>query len=97
MKKRLFAIVMAVVMMLSLLPTQAFAAYDQQTGHPSDLNDGLYVAVYDGTGYPGEPAWYPTNNYTFINISFGSGMSMFASRASSEAGDPGQIDPGRHH
>ena len=83
MKKRLFAIVMAVVMMLSLLPTQAFAAYDQQTGHPSDLNDGLYVAVYDGTGYPGEPAWYPTNNYTFINSSFGSGMSMFASRASS--------------
>jgi len=55
-----------------------------QNGKPLDVNEQVYVAIYDGTGFPGEPAWYSQNNYTFIrkngnNLS--TGLGAYASSA----------------
>ena len=106
MKKRIFAILLALVLLCQAVPTQVFAtgdvetpaaengelivtegagealtltavegeapmlaAYDQSTGYPQDLTDDVYVAVYSGNGFPGEPAWYDQTNYTFIKPS----------------------------
>jgi len=47
--------------------------YNRNTGYPEDLENQVYIAIYDGTGFPGEPAWYPQDNYTFFNSNFREG------------------------
>ena len=118
MKKRIFAMLLALVLLCQAVPTQVFAtggaeapaaengdlivtedagealelpavegeathlaAYDQSTGYPQDLTDDVYVAVYSGNGFPGEPAWYDQTNYTFITPS-GDGFAKASGRSS---------------
>lgn len=113
MKKRIFSLILAVLLLLQAVPMQVYAASDTElppageegvldeaisdggtvtegasafafnrnTGYPTDLNNQVYVAIYKGSGFPGEPAWYPQNNYTFFNGNFSAGGSAFASSA----------------
>ena len=59
-------------------------------GKPLDVNEQVYVAIYDGDKFPGEPAWYSEANYTFIRKS-GSNLSAsfgnYSSRANSVVDD----------
>ena len=68
--KRGLSLVLALVMVTGLLPVTAFAAVDNATGMPKDVNNTLVLAIYTGTGFPGEPAVYGTENYKNINSSF---------------------------
>lgn len=59
------------------------AEISEDEDYPQNLSDYVYVAIYTGRGFPGEPAWYNITNYTNINSKFeAAGWSTFASSAS---------------
>ena len=60
---------LAAIMVMGLLPVTAFAAVDS-TGRPKDVNNSLVLSIYTGTGFPGEPAVYGTENYKNFNNKF---------------------------
>jgi len=46
-----------------------------------EVNQNVYIAVYLGDDFPGEPAWYGEAGYTFFNSRFQSGMSAYSGDA----------------
>lgn len=82
MKKRALCIFMAVVLLVSMFPSNVFAAHDS-TGKPLDLSGDVYLALYiGGNNFPGEPAEYAVSGYLNLNSSFGStGFGKFAESA----------------
>ena len=83
--KRGLSFALALVMMVGLLPVTAFAAVDNATGMPKDVNNTLVLAIYTGEGFPGEPAVYGTEQYKNINSSFAvKSGSTFASTANNQ-------------
>lgn len=80
--KRGLSLVLVLIMALGLLPAPAFAAVDS-SGKPTDLNNKLVLSIYTGSGFPGEPAVYGTNDYKNINSSFAvrSGTTFASSAA----------------
>lgn len=50
------------------------ASIAEDPDKPTNLNNQqVYVAVYTGTNFPGEPAWYSEAGYRFYNSSFNQG------------------------
>ena len=80
--KRGLSFALALIMVVGLLPVTTFAAVDS-TGRPKDVNNTLVLAIYTGTGFPGEPAVYGTEQYKNINSSFAvkSGATFSSSAA----------------
>ena len=83
------------LIMKAIAPTAMAAAVNSDPDFPTDLNDELYLAIYNGSGFPGEPAWYSWNSYVNLNSNFEKG-STWGSRqfASSAVGilDPSILD-----
>ena len=82
---KLMSVFLATVMLCGML-TMAVPAADS-TGKPDqgDLSDTLYVAIYKGDGFPGEPAVYGISNYTNFGSDFKTKWyGTFKSDASSE-------------
>lgn len=67
--KRLIAGLLFLCMTFAMLPTGVFAAHDS-TGRPLDLANGLCIALYLGTDFPGEPAEHSTSGYVTLNENF---------------------------
>ena len=61
--KRTLSLLLATVMLIGATPLWVFADSDDN-GKPIDLTDGVVLAIYNGDGYPGEPAVYGTDKYT---------------------------------
>lgn len=82
MKKRVFCIILAAVLLVNMFPISVFAAHDS-TGKPLDLTGDVYLALYiGGSDFPGEPAEYAVSGYLNLNASFGStGFGKFAESA----------------
>lgn len=82
MKRRVFCIFLAAILLMSMFPTTVFAAHDS-TGKPLDLTGDVYLALYiGGSDFPGEPAEYAVSGYLNLNSSFGSdGFGKFAESA----------------
>ena len=74
---------LCLVMESGTVSDEALYAYDRNTGYHTDLNNPLYLAVYTGTDFPGEPAWYSEAGYKFFGSSFSVTGGQYASRASS--------------
>jgi len=68
---------LAILTLTSAVPLTVFAASDS-SGKPTDLTDDVVLAIYNGDGFPGEPAVYANTNYTRINSSFESAGSSTA-------------------
>ncbi len=67
--QRSLAMLLVVCMVFTLLPASAFAAHDS-TGKPIDLNGPVYLALYIGENFPGEPAEHSVSDYQNYNGSF---------------------------
>lgn len=81
MKKRLFCLVLTLLMLVSMIPVSVFAAHDS-TGKPLDLTGDVYLALYTGDGFPGEPGEYPVENYMNLDGSYAAnGFTKFAESA----------------
>lgn len=82
MNKRIFSFILTLVLLISMLPVNTFAAHDS-TGKPLDLTGDVYLALYiGGNDFPGEPAEYAVSGYLNLNASFGSnGFGKFAESA----------------
>ena len=68
--KRIMAFTLAVVTLIGAIPLSVFAAADINTGKPTDVNDPVVLALYTGSGFPGEPALYGAGDYLRINNKF---------------------------
>ena len=68
--KRGLSFILALMMVVGMLPVTAFAAVDNATGMPKDVNNTLVLAIYTGEGFPGEPAVYGTEKYKNISSEF---------------------------
>lgn len=81
--KRIISSLILVCMLLALLPASVLAAHDS-TGRPTDLTGPVYLSVYNGTDFPGEPAEHDGTNYTAFNSDFtvGESGSIYAANAS---------------
>lgn len=68
--KKGLSFVLAVIMVMSLMPTTAFAAVDS-SGKPTDLNNTLVLSIYTPEGsIPGEPATHGSEDYVSFNSKF---------------------------
>ena len=81
--KRVISSLIMACLLLALLPVSALAAHDS-TGRPTDLTGQVYLSLYNGTGFPGEPAEHDSADYITFNSDFtvGDGNSVFADSAS---------------
>lgn len=68
-KNRVLALLLTLMMVIGMLPTTALAAHDG-TGRPTDLAGRVTLAIYNKSGFPGEPAIYGVSDYTKINSNF---------------------------
>jgi len=69
--RKIIAILMVLVMLAGILPVQAFAAYDRNTGQPTDLNNRVILSVFNGTTFPGEPNTHQnTGSYSSFDGDF---------------------------
>lgn len=68
-KNRVLALLLTLMMVIGMLPTTALAAHDG-TGRPTDLTGRVTLAIYNKSGFPGEPAIYGVSDYTKINSNF---------------------------
>ena len=89
--KRGLSLVLALIMVVGLLPVTAFAAVDS-SGRPQDVANKLILAIYNGTGFPGEPAVYSPTSYKNINSKFEAKSGTFASSAKDQL-DWNKIEP----
>ena len=89
--KRGLSLVLALIMAVGLLPVTAFAAVDS-SGRPQDVANKLILAIYNGTGFPGEPAVYSPTSYKNINSKFEAKSGTFASSAKDQL-DWNKIEP----
>lgn len=83
-KNRVLALLLTLMMVIGMLPTTALAAHDS-TGRPTDLTGRVTLAIYNKSGFPGEPAIYGTSDYTKIGSNFKAASFLFGyfnSRAS---------------
>lgn len=72
--KRIVSSLIMVCLLLTLLPMGVLAAHDS-TGRPTDLTGQVYLSVYNGTDFPGEPAEHDSADYTAFNSDFTAGES----------------------
>lgn len=89
--KRGLSLVLTLIMVVGLLPVTAFAAVDS-SGRPQDVANKLILAIYNGTGFPGEPAVYSPTSYKNINSKFEAKSGTFASSAKDQL-DWNKIEP----
>lgn len=93
--KKGLSVVLAVVMVVSMMPTIAFAAVDS-SGKPTDLNNTLVLSIYTPEGsIPGEPATHGSEDYISFNSSFAktSASGKFKNSAESELQESILTDP----
>lgn len=67
--KKIYSYLMIFVLTILVAPLAVFASHDS-SGKPVNLHDKVYVAIYNGEGFPGEPAIYGTSLYTNFNSRF---------------------------
>ena len=81
MKKRVLSFILALTIIMSIFPMSVFAAHDS-TGRPIDLTGDVYLALYTGKDFPGEPAEHDVSGYLNLNKNFESpGFTIFADSA----------------
>lgn len=81
MKKRVFCIILTLALFASMMPASVFAAHDA-TGKPLDLTGDVYLALYTGDGFPGEPGEYAVDKYLNLDSDFNAnGFTKFAETA----------------
>ena len=64
--KRFISSLLLVCLLLTLLPMSVLAAHDS-TGRPTDLTGQVYLSVYNGTDFPGEPAEYAVLQWMYVH------------------------------
>ena len=80
--KRISAILIMLSLLLTFMPVGVFAAHDS-TGRPLDLTGKVYLSVFNGSGFPGEPAEHSSSKYTQLtsDLTVGSTSSVYAGSA----------------
>jgi len=80
--RRILSFGMMVCLLLALLPVNVLAAHDS-TGRPTDLTGNVYLSVYNGTEFPGEPAEHDVSEYTHLTpeLTVGNSTTVYAGSA----------------
>jgi len=67
--KTIYKYLIIFMLLIMIAPLTVFASHDY-AGKPENIEDKVYVAIYNGEGFPGEPAIYGTSLYTNFNSNF---------------------------
>ena len=80
--RKILSAVLVSCLLLTLLPAGVLADHDS-TGRPTDLTGKVYLSIYEGTEFPGEPADHSSSEYTSIKSDFttSSSSTTYASSA----------------